>query len=188
MRLPSVAPGRASVTTGSTAFWQCGHQSRWIVCSVTTGVIGLGNVFGDPSPCLIGPGQWPVTFGTGFEAMIGASIRFGRRPPRAGMSGLAAGAFATAAGLGLEIGWDHRRGSRRSDGRCRRGLGIDHFLSQCQEREDDGFLALAIDFPCLVLGESRSKENGSGKGWIRHRLGSKGYAKIFNGSEVKKAR
>ena len=82
----------------------------------------LGNVLGDPSACLIGPGQRSVTLGTGFEAMIDASIRFGRGPPRTGVSGLATGTFATAIGLGFEIGRDHCRGSRRRDDRWRRAL------------------------------------------------------------------
>ena len=42
VRLPNVAPGKASGTLGSTNFLHFGHQSRWIVCSVTTGVIPAG--------------------------------------------------------------------------------------------------------------------------------------------------
>ena len=35
-------PGKASGTVGSTVVLQWGHQERWIVCSVTTGVMSAG--------------------------------------------------------------------------------------------------------------------------------------------------
>jgi hypothetical protein len=139
------------------------------------GCDGLGNVLGDPGPRLIGPSQRSLALRAEFEAMIGVVVDdLGRRPSRAGMSDLATGTFVSSIDLGLEIRWDHRRGSRRSDDGCRRGLRIGHFLSQGQESEDDGFLALTKDFPCLLLGERRSQGNGSGKGLFRHHLGSKG--------------
>ena len=42
MRLPMVAPGKASGTFGSTSFLHRGHQSRRMICSVTMGVIPSG--------------------------------------------------------------------------------------------------------------------------------------------------
>ena len=130
----------------------------------------LGDVLSDPGSCLVGPSERSVALGTGWEPMIRVAVDdLGCWPPRAGMSGLAPGTFATAIGLGLEIRRDHRRRGGRSDDGCCRGRRLGHPLGQSQEGEDNGFFAFAIDFPSLLLSERRSERNVESGSLVRHR-------------------
>src|SRR4051794_23225923 len=100
------------------------------------------------------------------------------------MSVLASGTFATAIGLGLEVGRDHRRGSRRRDDRWRLGRRFGELLSQTEQCEDDGLFSLAVDLPSLLLGERRSQGNRGRGGAVVTVMAQKDKAKTMTNRSV----
>ena len=114
-----------------------------------------GNVFDQPGAHGPTGRDRPPTRRAGVERVFFVAVDVRRRrPPTAGMAGLAAGGLPPALGRRLLVDRGHPRGR----GGCRTLHRLAGLLGQGEQREDDRLLALAKDRVGLLGGQLRPQE------------------------------